>query len=78
MMITSKRQARQAIENGEIEVGTLLTSVEGTYQVTAINPKSNLVVEAVEVEFTEEGEVIPFRPENTYRWTLADLEQMEL
>ena len=54
--IISVRQARKAIEDQEIKIGTILTDTDGTFQVTAVNPHSDIVIDGVlhRFEFTFE------------------------
>lgn len=75
MMITSVEQARKAIQEQKIKVGTTLTDIDGIFEVTKVNPNHDIVVEAVELEVSEDGDLIP--TSNTFRWTLVDLIKME-
>ena len=72
--ITSVRQARKAIEDQEIKIGTILTDTDGTFQVTAVNPHSNIVIDAVELDYMEDDYITT---DKEYRWTLADMISME-
>lgn len=72
--IISAAQARKAIEDQEIKIGTILTATEGTFQVTAVNPNSNIVIDAVELDYIEDDYITT---DKAYRWTLADMIGME-